>query len=705
MHQPWYGSVDGQRMILPWTRLHGLKDYLDMIAVVEQHPEVHVTFNLVPSLLAQLQQYVDGETTDDALEFSQRDAADLSLDERLWWMSEGFKCHWPRMLQPYPRYRELLSMRGTGGQPERLERAATRASRRDLLDLQVWFNLSWCGHELRTTEPVVQDLLRKGSDYTESEKQSLLAVLDGALGTIIPRYRAAWERGQVELATSPYYHPILPLLCHFPDAKTALPGIKLPDPWDAVPEDAALQLQRGRELCEKLLGHAPVGLWPSEGSVSDRALELAAQAGFRWAATDEEILFHTLGGEAPSRAGLFGAYQRCGLDLFFRDHRASDKIGFDYASWPAETAVRDLIAHLEHEVAAADSNSAPLASVILDGENCWEYYPHNGHDFLDQLYTALAKHPLMRTVTFSEYLAEDPHRTPLPTLFAGSWINHDFYIWAGHREDQRAWRLLFRARRALVAAQDSLEPAVRAAAYEHLYIAEGSDWYWWYGDDHSSADDGTFDELFRAHLAEIYRLLDQPVPDELLEAISGLPAASLVTPPVALFTPELDGRLTSFFEWRAAGRFEGPGTAGAMSRSGATEVLVGVRYGFDQDSLHLALELDLPGGAAAAQAAWRVGLEWASDDQTRRLEFDLAGTGQVRLVPLAGSEGFSAKLAYDRLAEVTVPRQALPASAGQTVAMTVEVTRQGELVERWPGRGSYEVPLPDDRDVLGDWLV
>jgi alpha-amylase/alpha-mannosidase (GH57 family) len=713
MHQPWYGDPHSGHLRLPWVRLHALKDYLDMVAVLDDHPEVHVTFNLVPSLLAQIQLYLTGAASDDVVELSRREAGDLTDEDRRFWLRTGFQINWERHVDPFPRYRDLLERRGRESDPAAWAGRLSRFETQDWRDLQVRFNLAWCGWELRSEDPLVKALLLKGQDYTEDDKQSLLDRLDQVLASVLPRYRAAAERGQIEIATSPYYHPILPLLCHFPDARAAMPQVRLPGGAIDAPEDAAAQLRRGRELCGQLLGAEPVGLWPSEGSVSTRALGLAAEAGFRWAATDEHILALSLqrqadpsgqSGRRPRGADLVGPHRHAGLALFFRHHRLSDRIGFDYASWDPRAAAADLLSGIEQAAAGGGGAKNPVVSIILDGENCWEYYARNGSDFLHRLYDGLASHPRLKAVTFSEYLAASPEPPSLDYLFPGSWINHDFYIWAGHREDQRAWELLFAARAALLAAADGLAEETRRQAFEHLYIAEGSDWYWWYGDDHSSADDEIFDALFRGHVRRIWELLGATPPAVLDEPIKGRLAPAPLARPVAPFTPVLDGCETHFFEWRAAGSLGGPGPAGAMSRGADAGVLRRVRFGYDRERLYLAIDLRAPASARLGSDAWVLELTWSADGRAVSLKLPAPGRAGRRTVDLEPG-GLAAEVAAGELLEVGLPRAALPTETHHATDLVVTLWRGGQAVERWPGHGAYEFPLPDEAAWQRDWLV
>ncbi len=711
MHQPWYGEPQGGRMILPWTRLHALKDYLDMIAVVERHPTVHVTFNLVPSLLLQLDLYATGQTTDEHRELAGRAPEDLDDRARRRLLEDAFKCYWDRMVEPYPRFRELLAKRGRNLAVAGIDAAAARYSLQDWRDLQVYSHLAWCGHELRAAEPLVGELLRQGRGFTEAQKQELLARLDGVLATILPRYVAAAQAGQIELSTTPLYHPILPLLCHWPDVRAALPGCRIPPGVEDLADDAETQLRRGRELFERLVGFAPKGLWPSEGSVSSRTMELAAACGFEWAATDERILERSLrrlaapsasGAREPEPSDFFRGHRHAGVELFFRHHRASDRIGFDYATWGAGSAVSDFVHLLERSATSAAGLERPVVPVILDGENCWEFYEDNGFPFLDSLYRTLGEHRWLEPVTFSEHRARAGEPPTLDWLFPGSWIGGDFYIWAGHREDQRAWELLYAARRALVAGQDALADATRRQAWEHLYIAEGSDWYWWYGDDHSSADDAAFDHLFRSHLRRIYQLLGSAAPATLDDPICGLVPPLPLTTPAAPFTPCLDGRESDFFEWRAAGLLHGLGPAGAMSRTdGQPGGVRRVRYGFDAEQLYLAVELEPHQGHDLESLEF----EWSAHGRVVRLA--VPSPRKLRRETLALTDGVvgAAEVAIERLIELAVPRSALPAAAGESAELWLGLRRDGQPVDRWPQHGTFALPVPDEADWLRHWLV
>ncbi|RME19273.1 MAG: hypothetical protein D6800_14480, partial [Candidatus Zixiibacteriota bacterium] len=434
MHQPNYQEPRTSRLAMPWVRLHATKDYLDMPLMAAAQPEVKVTFNLVPSLLDQIELYLHGGT-DPHLELSRVNPSEASTETRLEIIDSFFLGNAATMIEPYPHFRALYrKARANGNKGESLARLFSSA---ELRDLQVWSNLVWADPLFREEEPL-RSLFAKGRYFTEEEKHALLDWQLQLMGRIVPTYRRLLEDGHIDISFTPYYHPILPLLCDTNVALEALPSLSLPRRRFRHPEDARTQIELAAEKYRELFGRELQGMWPSEGSVSEEVAELAKDAGLKWIATDEEILHHSL---AKSRLSqhenpIHAVYQvGDGLRILFRDHGLSDRIGFVYSTWPAQRAVEDFLEHIkalrrryrEH----LDSTVVP---VILDGENAWEYFHDDGREFLERLYARLAEDPEIETVTFSQAATEMTAHS-LPRLFAGSWINHNFRIWIGHPED------------------------------------------------------------------------------------------------------------------------------------------------------------------------------------------------------------------------------------------------------------------------------
>jgi alpha-amylase/alpha-mannosidase (GH57 family) len=463
MHQPYYEDLVTREHILPWVRLHALKDYYGMVALLREFPGVRMTFNLVPSLLVQLEAFAEGRARDRFLELTLKPATDLDEGDVDFILENFFHAQRQHMIDAYPRYGELLARRGSvlGTIAER-RGAASRFGIDDLRDLQVWHKLAWIDPFYLDGDVRVRRLVAKGRGFSEDDKLILREVELELLNRVIPEYRAAAERGQIEVSASPFYHPILPLLCDTDIYLRTHPDARRPRQPFRRPEDAADQLERAAACHARLFGSRPVGLWPSEGSVSDAMVPLVDAAGFRWMATDEMILGRTLGitfsrdsrGQVQQPERLYTPYLvRAGdatIACAFRDHVLSDLIGFAYSGWAADQAADDFVGRLVEagrRYAERTGGGDALIPIILDGENAWEHFPGGGRPFLRALYRRLDGHPELRTVTMAEGCITA--RTELIGIFPGSWIDANFYIWIGHADDQKGWSQLADARAAL----------------------------------------------------------------------------------------------------------------------------------------------------------------------------------------------------------------------------------------------------------------
>ena len=707
MHQPYYEDLATGEHVLPWVRMHALKDYYGMVALMREFPQVQLTFNLVPSLLVQLEAFAGERAHDWHLELGLKPAAALTDNERAIILSEFF--HVPRrMIDLYPRYAELLQDR---------DRAAAFAVA-DLLDLQVWHKLAWVDPFYLDNDPRIARLIQKQKDFTEEDKLELREVELEILQRVIPEYRAAAERGQVELSTSPFYHPILPLLCDTDIYLRTDPSAAVPRPPFRRPEDAAAQLARARQCHLRLFGHEPVGLWPSEGSVSDASVELAAQAGFQWMATDEAILGRSIEhefrrdaqGRLDTSDALYRAYsvQAGGsrIGCLFRDHALSDLIGFVYAGWDPQDAASDFVNRLAEggrRFSAATDGEEATISIILDGENAWEHFEGGGRPFLRALYGKLSGHPELRTVTMSHAAARSP-RT-LPGIFPGSWIDGNFFIWIGHGDDLRGWRQLRDARQMFDRVAPTATSEDREGAFQELLIAEGSDWFWWYGDDHSSDHDLEFDDLFRRHLRNVYQMLGQAIPDELFVTnISTSHVPQSVIPPVGLLAPVLDGQVSSYFEWLPAGVIKTDVPSGAMTGGEKKPpVLRHLFFGFDLEHLYLRLDFGV-----SARHTLEEGVRCCVNFTTpadRRLVLEC---GAVSLRgPSDGSwvaiDTATPVAAAEEMLEASVSFADLGLEAGQPFAFSVSIQREGVEVERHPAHRPAESRVPEPAFETLNW--
>lgn len=533
-HQPLYLEPgDGPpRLRFAWVRLHAIRDYYAMGALVAQYPQVHLTINLVPSLLWQLEGYLERQATDRALELTRTSALRLSSAERQELLSSFFDADWHNQIYIYPRYKALFEQR-VAGRP---------FSTQDLTDLQMWFNLAWFAPEFLEgavqlhdgTKVNLEPFVQQGRHFTQADIQTMLDAQYAVMRNVIPLHRALQDAGQIEVSTTPFYHPILPLIHDIASATIDRPGTHQPRRFHA-PEDAAAQVDRAIEFYAQQFGRPPQGMWPAEGAVGQSIVQHFTKARVRWIASDQGVLERSgrWGYQVQDPNVLCQPYraedEHGAVSVFFRDRVLSDAIGFKYQAFSDQAeAAKAFLSELKGRLADRVTDPANrIVSIILDGENAWGAYRQAGRPFLHALYQALSDDPELKTVTFSEYLDGNPARAVLAhapaaqskvyDLFHGSWIDEwdsapgvDLGTWIGEEEENRAWELLGAARDVL--RQAGSNPRRDPQAYEALYAAEGSDWFWWFGADQDSGYDDVFDDLFRGHLRSVYHAIGRRPP-------------------------------------------------------------------------------------------------------------------------------------------------------------------------------------------------
>jgi len=721
MHQPYYKDDLTGSYILPWVRLHGIKDYYNMPALLADFPAIHQTFNLVPALMKQILDYVENSATDKFLDFTLKPANELNLDDKLFLLKNSFMANLNTMIKPYPTYGQLLDRRGYNVSSNDLQEATRYFTPQDYLDIQVWFNLTWFDPFFKHNDPFLKDLIDKGSGFTENEKTLLVQKQREVLALIVPEYKRLSEMGRIELTTTPFYHPILPLLYDTELAKIAVPDIHLPIARFAHPEDAKAQVERAIAYHEKLFGSRPAGMWPAEGSVAEEIIPLLADEGIKWIGTDEEVLARSLGihierdfaGVMKNPEVLYKPYLAGkggkSVSIVFRDHTISDLIGFVYSKWDYKNAVNDLISRL-HRVRQGLSQGPHLVPIILDGENAWEYYQNNGRDFFLYLYERLSKEQWLRCVTVAEYLKDNPAQVCIERLHAGSWISANFRVWIGHEEDNRAWDLLAQTRQALTDyASRNGESAKIDKAWEEIYIAEGSDWCWWYGDDHYSENDEEFDLLFRTHLMNVYRIIGLDIPDDLQMSIlredrQALPTVELT----AFISPTIDGQVTNYFEWLPAGHYNVIQGGGAMHR--VASIIEHIYYGFDLKNMFIRLD---PSGNLKDEKVADVAF-FINFLNPRGLDIEVKIIAQEQRISatLFRSENGTRHqetsintVAAKDIIELAVPFDLIGVKQNDEVQLFVTVKRAGSEVEKWPYRGYIQFKVPTEDFEATMWQV
>lgn len=666
---------------LPWTRLHALKDYYGMVKILEDFPKIHQTFNLVPSLLMQIEEYASGQAADPFLKVALKPAEDLTEHEIQFILQYFFQANPTHLIGRYPRYAELYD--AWRAADRNIRRAMHVFNPQALRDLQVLSQLAWFEEEFLVKDEEVRALVVKGREYTLEDQALMGRKQLEILGRVLPVYREFAARGQIEISATPYYHPILPLICDSNIAHEANPSVPLPSRF-RYPQDARLHLTRSLDYVEEKMGKRPVGLWPSEGSVSDEALAIAAEAGYRWTATDNGVLAKTLG-RAVDSTTTYRPYRwkQNGheLNMIFRDHYLSDLVGFVYSKMHAGQAAADFIHRIRENCAPIlASGRDALVPVILDGENAWEHYYLNGRPFLSELYRRISEEKNMEAVTVSEAF-EKMEEVPLDHIAAGSWINANFDVWIGFEEDNKAWELLLKAREAFESVdQDSVPAADYRLALEELMIGEGSDWCWWYGPHHDSDNRLEFDQLFRDHLANMYRALRLTPPSELGKPILQTRAKSLHQAPLCPIHPVIDGEITSYFEWMGAGSYRVDRRTGSMH--GHRFLVKELLYGADSESLYL--RIDFLEGENLDGMEVRVHI----DAHSIRIGFREANAEL-----LEGAE-IGVKAAYNKTLEISAP------FVTERASVEVSVWQDGLPMDSLPQEGALEITLAQ----VNEWV-
>ncbi len=627
-HQPLYKSRIAGEYRLPWVRLHGTKDYLDLVLLLERYPNLHQTVNLVPSLMLQIEDYVKGDAFDPYLSRLLQPTEQLNQSDRQFIIDHFFDANHRTMIDPHPRYAELFNQRQENGAAWCLNHWTDE----DFGDLLAWHNLAWID-PLFWDDPDIAHWLDQGRGFSLGDRQRIHSKQRDLLSHIIPQHRKMQETGQLEVTTTPYMHPILPLLADTEIGRVAVPEMQLPQHRFRWEDDISRHLQKAWDLYCDRFGRAPRGLWPSEQSVSPAMLPHVAKQGFQWLCSDEAILgwtlhhfFHRDGsGNLLEPEVLYQPYRletpQGDLTILFRDHRLSDLIGFTYGAMEPRRAAADLVGHLEaiarslkHRQSDECLNTLQhpwLVTIALDGENCWEFYQQDGKPFLEALYQTLSDHHGIQLVTVSEFLDQFPPMATLPgdRLHSGSWVDGSFTTWIGDPAKNRAWDLLFDARQTLANHPEATEEA-NPDAWEALYAAEGSDWFWWFGEGHSSNQDAMFDQLLREHLAALYQALGEPVPTSVRHPVE-IHTERGDHQPEGFIHPVIDGRGDEQ-DWDKAGRIEIGAARGTMHRSSAIQ-----RLWYGVDHLNFYLRLDFKSGTRlGADIPPEINLLWFYPERT-----------------------------------------------------------------------------------------
>ncbi|MCS7201276.1 MAG: glycoside hydrolase family 57 protein [Dictyoglomus sp.] len=585
MHQPYYKDKQKNIYLFPWVRLHAIKNYYNMVSILKDFPKIKQTFNLVPSLILQLEDYIYNNAKDLWLEKTLIPAGDLSEEDKEFILDKFFWLNLEKMALIHPRYRELWEKK----------QKREKYNVQDFLDLQVLYNLCWFDPEYREKDEFLKNLWKKGKFYSEGEKYEVIKKQWEIMEKIIPLYKELQDKEQIEIIFSPFFHPILPLICDTNSAKISTPDILLPSFPFCYPQDAREQIRLGIEFFQKHFDRYPKGMWPSEQAVSPEIVEISADLNIKWLISDEKILFKSVNKELirdpdgyiiepnilykPYKINIKGK----SIYMIFRDAFLSDKIGFVYMHYSSKDAVMDFYNRILNIKKKLPSDYPYLLTIALDGENCWEYYDNDGRDFLRNLYTLLSETHEIETIKVSEYLERFPPRDELYYLHTGSWIEGNLTTWIGEKEENIAWNYL-RIVRDFIEDKIRKNPEIKNKLdWISLYAGEGSDWFWWFGDDQDSGRDEIFDYIFRLHLKNVYLSLKEDPPSFLSVPIVIKKPIWIEKEPL-IITPNIDGIITNDEEWKycSLNLIKGDG-----------RIIKGIYYAYDLNNLYLRIDLSI----------------------------------------------------------------------------------------------------------------
>ena len=740
MHQPYYKDPVSGSYILPWVRLHAIKNYVALPRIFRNFPNVRHTFNLVPSLLMQVKDYVENGASDTFLDVSRKNALDLSRDEREFILKNFFSAFAPTMILPQPRYAELYRGHESALRSISREGGIGTYGSSEYTDLVSLFNLTWFHPILREEDPELSRLWRKGGGYTEKEKQYILDRQIYVMNEVFEEYRKFESKDGGELSSSPKYHPILPLLIDNRSALDARPDAPLPSRLFAYPRDAWRQLEDGREVFRTLFGSYPKGLWPSEGSVSPAMVEMAANAGFQWIATDEALLSRVMrksilrdaDGVPFEPAWFYRPYTAQTVSgetkMVFRDHHLSDLIGFEYSRWDANDAVSNfshILQMIHRKIESSGTNLSQddfIVPIILDGENAWEYYYDSGTYFLNALLSKLSSlSPNIEFVPLGEAISKVKSSDMLPEIPTGSWIDGTFNVWIGSREDHIAWEMLSRARAAWEAKAVPFEskgvalPKMLKQAEEYLFVAEGSDWCWWYGDEHFTPHAPEFDMLFRNNLKAAYIAMEIDVPDALEIPITNIKREkdseekNLIVAPGSYIQPKIDGMVNSYLEWSDATEFVPDSGFGSMHRAGKL-ILASFCYGFSKDLLFFRFDLNPEAMESISEFEFEILFPVKNRKVKGEISKDAVSAANWRIFEInetqdASGVNNSIDAAYKKVLEVGVPIDLIGCCVDKRLEFFLMIQPKGAIGERWPLYGTFSAELAGADFEDRNWSV
>ncbi|MBQ3641120.1 hypothetical protein II906_04235 [bacterium] len=599
-HQPNYQVQPNGIRLMPWARLHAIKDYLDMLLLLDKFPKIKLNFSIVPALLDTIEDYANNNAHDIHSKLTVTPVEELSDDDKIFILNYFFDANYDTLIAPNPRYNELYAKRGS-----QKEININDFSLQEYADIMMLFNLVWFDPIWKDTYPELKAFEKKGKNYTLKDRQILIELNRKIIKQIIPSFKKYQEKGRIEIITSPYNHPIMPILINPKDLKNPSLKYPMPDCKIALMVDLKEQIKLSIEKITETFGKPPKGIWPSEHCVSQKVLDVAANLGFEWVITDESVLSNSIKKEfvRDFRGCWEDPYDVCSLynyqtktgkeiNIVFRDSFLPKLISFEYPNRDSEICANDMFERIKsvYDKLKNSPDEKHLLTIAMDGENSWSAYPKDGAIFLEKVYSLINDDKTIKTVLLSDYVeANKEHSKLLKKVASGSWVNQEFQLWIAEPTKNLAWKYLVQARNEFKEAEKTGEltkEQIKSIKSE-LFAAEGSDWFWWYGEPNNSGQDHIFDFLFREHLRNIYLFMNKPIPEYLdtpLISVMGKPSKN----PRKEITPKISGFSANNDDWNYAGCIDIPG--GPILQE--NKLFNRIYFGTDKNNLYLRFDLN-----------------------------------------------------------------------------------------------------------------
>ena len=596
MHQPVYRGYTDEIYLMPWVRLHAVKDYLDMLLIMEKFPNLKLNFNFSPILIDTLYNFGFYGAHDIYSKLTVTPVAELSDDEKEFILNHFFDANYKNMVLHHEEYKKLYDKRYSSD-----DIGINDFSLQEYSDIMAWFNLSWIDPSWASYPKIDELRNKKNGEFSIEDRQAIIEHHRRIIRRIIPTYKKFQANGRIEISCSPYYHPILPLMLDMRDAEKSNPNIVTPKISSDMKDDAKLHVERALDRFEMYFGKRPNGMWPSEQCISDKTLQLFQKLGIRWTISDEGVLEQSLKTEFirdfrgyqedPYPLSHPYTYEHRGktIDILFRDSVMPNLIGFEYPNHDSDKAANDLYQRIKsiHSKLQNSPDQNHLLTIAMDGENCWENYENDGADFLNALYQLLESDDGLETVLVSDYLEKEEKKVPLKNIHPGSWINRDFSLWVGDPTKNLAWEYLDKTRNDFLEFEmENPDPELSKKAKEQIYITEGSDWYWWYGEPNDSGQDHVFDLIFRTRLMNVYHTYGKAVPEYLQKPLIYYVEERSRYPKASLENFDLTG--ANIDKWMNAGCIDIPSTPTMQENRFFNKIC----FGCDETNLYLRFDVN-----------------------------------------------------------------------------------------------------------------